>query len=73
MGYVDLVSATPERLDVLDFKTDPPPQSSVADDYPAYSAQAAMYGSLLTAAGLSASRQLRCGRLFTADGVIRWV
>ena len=73
VGYVDLVNATREHLDVLDFKTDAPPQGSVADAYPEYSAQVATYGRLLTEAGLSAIRQLRCGLLFTADGAIRWV
>jgi len=72
-GYIDLVSASGDRLDVLDFKTDPPPAGAVETDYPAYAAQVRLYGELLSAAGIAGDRQLRCGLLFTADGVIRWV
>ncbi len=72
-GYIDLVSASDDRLDVLDFKTDPPPAGAVETDYPAYAAQVRLYGELLSAAGIARDRQLRCGLLFTADGVIRWV
>jgi ATP-dependent helicase/nuclease subunit A len=72
-GYVDLVSATDDRLDVLDFKTDAPPAGTVGEVYPAYAWQAATYGQLLSAAGVAPGRPLRCGLLFTADGGIRWV
>jgi len=72
-GYVDLVSATDDRLDVLDFKTDAPPESTVGEVYPAYAWQAATYGRLLSAAGVAPGRPSRCGLLFTADGGIRWL
>jgi ATP-dependent helicase/nuclease subunit A len=72
-GYVDLVGATSDRLDVIDFKTDAPPAGPVEEAYREYAAQVRIYGRLLEAAGLRGVRQLRCGLLFTADGVIRWV
>ncbi|MGH7307226.1 MAG: UvrD-helicase domain-containing protein, partial [Candidatus Rokuibacteriota bacterium] len=72
-GYVDLVVATAERLDVIDFKTDALPAGRVQEVYPEYVAQVKIYGRLLEAAGLRGDRQLRCGLLFSADGVIRWI
>jgi ATP-dependent helicase/nuclease subunit A len=71
MGYVDLVAATADRLDVLDFKTDAPPAGPVQTAYPEYVAQVSLYGRLLP--GISGTRPLRLGLLFTADGGIRWV
>lgn len=71
-GYIDLVSATADRLDVIDLKTDAPPQGSVDVAYPEYVSQVRMYGRLLENAGVAAGRRLRCGLLFTADGIFRW-
>jgi ATP-dependent helicase/nuclease subunit A len=73
MGYVDLIGATTDRLDVLDFKTDTPPAGAVEDVYPEYTSQVCLYGRLLHAGGVIGERQLRCGLLFSGDGVIRWV
>jgi ATP-dependent exoDNAse (exonuclease V) beta subunit len=71
MGYVDLVAATADRLDVLDFKTDAPPPVTVEAAYPEYVSQVNLYGRLL--AGIFDARRLRLGLLFTADRQIRWV
>jgi hypothetical protein len=73
VGYIDLVGASAERLDVIDFKTDQPPAGPVAHAYPQYVTQVRTYGRLLEAAGLRGARTLRCGLLFAADGQIRWV
>jgi ATP-dependent helicase/nuclease subunit A len=73
MGYADLVSATADRVDVLDFKTDAPPPGGIEDTYPEYASQVRLYGRLLQATGVAGGRRLRCGLLFTADGAIRWV
>ncbi len=72
-GYIDLVSATDGRLDVLDFKTDSPPPGPVEQTYPEYAGQVKTYGHLLEITGALGAHQLRCGLLFTADGGIRWV
>jgi ATP-dependent helicase/nuclease subunit A len=72
-GYVDLVGATAERLDVIDFKTDAPPRESAARSYPEYVAQVRAYGALLAASGAARSRAIRTGLLFSADGSIHWV
>ena len=72
-GYIDLVSATDGRLDVLDFKTDSPPQGPVEQTYPEYAGQVQTYGRLLETTGALGAQELRCGLLFTADGGIRWV
>jgi ATP-dependent helicase/nuclease subunit A len=72
-GYIDLVGAGENRIDVLDFKTDAPPDDSVERTYPEYAAQVRAYGRLLDSAGTVRNRQLRCGLLFTADGGVRWV
>ena len=64
---------TPGGFHVIDLKTDQPPAGAVADAYPAYARQVRAYGRPLEASGVTAGRQLRCGLLFTADGVIRWV
>lgn len=71
-GYIDFLCATADRLDVIDLKTDAPPQGSVETAYPEYVSQVRIYGRLLEAAGVIGGRQLRCGLLFTADGIIRW-
>ena len=72
-GYVDLVSSTAERLDVIDFKTDAPPRESAARSYPDYVAQVRAYGALLAASGAARDRAIRTGLLFSADGSIHWV
>jgi len=72
-GYVDLVGATAERLDVIDFKTDAPPRESAARSYPEYVAQVRAYGALLAAGGAARDRAIRTGLLFSADGSIHWV
>jgi ATP-dependent helicase/nuclease subunit A len=73
MGYVDLVVAAADRLDVLDFKTDAPPAGLVEAAYPEYVNQVRLYGRLLPGADVLGGRRLRLGLLFTADGGIRWV
>jgi len=72
-GYIDLVAVTDGHADVIDFKTDAPPERSVERTYPKYAAQVRAYRRLLEAAGIGEGRHLRCGLLFTADGGIRWV
>jgi ATP-dependent exoDNAse (exonuclease V) beta subunit len=71
-GFVDLVAMDGERLDVIDFKTDAPTSDAVELAYPEYAAQVGIYAELLQRAAIHASR-VRCGLLFTGDGVIRWV
>jgi ATP-dependent helicase/nuclease subunit A len=66
-GFIDLVAATGDRIDVIDFKTDSP------GDYPAYAAQVRSYATLVEAAGLGSGRRVRSGLLFTANGRIRWI
>ena len=73
VGYVDLLAVRDDELIVLDFKTDAPPAADVGTAYPEYVGQARLYGRLLEAAGLPASRRLRLGLLFTADGLVRWL
>jgi hypothetical protein len=73
VGYVDLVSAAEDRLDVIDFKTDTPPAGDPIHTHPEYVEQVRIYGRLLKAAGLGDTRTLRCGLLFTAAGRVRWV
>jgi ATP-dependent helicase/nuclease subunit A len=72
-GYIDLVGATDGRIDVIELKTDAPPEGAVEGIYPKYVAQVRAYGRLLDATGIARGRRLRCGLLFTADGGIRWV
>jgi len=72
-GYIDLLGVTDERLDVIDFKTDAPPTGPVEFHYPGYSSQINLYRCLLETAGVKGSRHTRCGLLFTADGIIRWL
>jgi ATP-dependent helicase/nuclease subunit A len=72
-GYIDLVSVTSARIDVIDFKTDAPPQGPAVDAYRDYASQVRAYGRLLAATGCVTGRQLRTGLLFSADGSIQWV
>ena len=72
-GYIDFVRVTEGQIDVLDFKTDLPPDGQVEEAYPAYVSQVRTYARLLDDAGIAAGRALRCGLLFTGDGGIRWV
>ena len=72
-GYIDILAATGDRLDIIDIKTDQPPRGAAAHAYPAYAGQVRAYARLLEAAGVTAGRHVRCGLLFSADGTIRWV
>jgi ATP-dependent helicase/nuclease subunit A len=72
-GYIDVLAATVDRLDVIDVKTDQPPPGAAAEAYPEYAGQVRAYARLLEAAGMAAGRHVRCGLLFAADGIIRWV
>jgi ATP-dependent exoDNAse (exonuclease V) beta subunit len=71
-GFADLVAADGERLVVIDFKTDVPPERSVENVFPEYAAQVRAYARLLVAGG-AAGASPRLGLLFTADGGIRWI
>lgn len=73
VGHVDLVAAGDNRIDVIDFKTDVPPDGPVERAYPEYVVQLRTYGRMVEAAGIAGGRRLRCGLLFTADGAMRWV
>jgi ATP-dependent helicase/nuclease subunit A len=72
-GYIDLVTVGADRIDVVDFKTDPPPAGPVELAYPQYASQVRLYGHLLEAADVTGERHPRCGLLFTADGTIHWL
>jgi ATP-dependent helicase/nuclease subunit A len=72
-GFIDLVSAAPGRMDLIDFKTDTPPGAAVAETYRDYVAQVRAYGQLLAASGTVGARELRTGLLFSGDGTIHWV
>ncbi len=51
VGSVDLVSATEDQLDVIDFKTDSLPPADPRQAHPEYVGQVLTYGRLLEAAG----------------------
>ncbi len=72
-GYVDLVSVTSARVDVIDFKTDSPPQGPAGEMYRDYARQVRTYGRLLKDSDCTLGRQLRTGLLFSANGSIHWV
>jgi hypothetical protein len=72
-GYADLVAATADGFDVLDFKTDAPPGAAVEVGHAEYVAQVRAYGHLLQGGGITGARRLRCGLLFTADGSVHWI
>jgi ATP-dependent helicase/nuclease subunit A len=65
-GYADLVSAAPDALVVIDFKTDVPPASGA---HPEHVDQVRAYATLLAPLGLP----VRGGLLYSAIGEIRWV
>jgi ATP-dependent helicase/nuclease subunit A len=71
-GFIDLVAVTRDCVVVIDFKTDAPADPPIEETYPEYAAQVRIYGELLREARVVGERQLRCGLLFTADGIIRW-
>lgn len=66
------MAAGNESLDVIDFKTDAPSEGPVQRDSPQYTAQVGTYRQLLAGVGAQSGPPIRCGLLFTADGVIRW-
>jgi ATP-dependent helicase/nuclease subunit A len=72
VGYVDLISSDHTRIDLIDFKTDPPPSGGLAASYPAYVAQVRAYERLLAAAD-PAGKSMRAALLFTADGSLHVV
>jgi ATP-dependent helicase/nuclease subunit A len=72
VGYLDLVARRGEETVVVDFKSDAPPRGEVAASYPAYLEQVRSYGRILVELGLAREGAVRCGLLYTADGVVRW-
>ena len=64
-GHVDRLLVTPERVLVVDFKTNRPPPEDVKDVAPAYLAQMAAYRALLQV--LYPGRQVTCALIWT-DG-----
>jgi ATP-dependent helicase/nuclease subunit A len=74
-GSIDLVVIDGERLDVIDFKTDRAPAegSRVEDTHADYVAQVNGYARMLRGTGVSATKQVRCGLLFTETGRVWWV
>jgi len=75
VGQIDLVSVTPETLTILDFKTDAPPapERTIEQAVPAYVEQLRLYAGLLQQVGIRNEHDVRCGLLFAAEGVVRWV
>lgn len=72
-GYVDLLAVRHGSVAVVDFKTDAPPGGSVGEVYPAYVEQVRAYGQVLVKLGIARAGDVRCGLLFTGDGLVRWV
>jgi ATP-dependent helicase/nuclease subunit A len=71
-GYVDLLGFQGGNLVVIDFKTDAPPKGAVGDTYGGYVEQVRDYGRILVGLGLAKAGPIRCGLLFTANGVLHW-
>ena len=72
-GYLDLLAVSPERVTVIDYKTDAPRPGPLPTAYPEYAAQLRLYGDLLHAAGVIGTRALQLGVLLTASGELRWL
>ena len=72
-GYIDLVAAGDGAVDVIDFKTDAPPRGRVEQAYPKYAAQRARLRPAARRGRRPDRPCFRCGLLFTADGIIRWL
>jgi ATP-dependent helicase/nuclease subunit A len=74
-GSIDLLLVDGERLHVIDFKTDRAPAegSRVEETHGAYVAQVNGYARMLMGTGVSATKKVRCGLLFTETGRVWWV
>jgi ATP-dependent helicase/nuclease subunit A len=70
LGYADMVAHCDEKLTIVDFKTDAPPNGPVAMVLPGYVEQVRSYGALL--AQSLAEMEVRSCLLFTANGEIHW-
>lgn len=68
IGAIDLLAMRDDTVWVIDFKTDVPPRSEAAREYPAYAAQVRLYADMLARAGIRGRRPTRCALLFTGDG-----
>ena len=66
-GYIDLVACAPDRVWIVDFKTDPPPEASLEIACPDYLKQIALYKDLL-AKTATPKAPVRAGLLFSATG-----
>jgi hypothetical protein len=71
-GYIDLVSITNGRLDVLDFKTDTPARSRRTDLFRLRGSGETAPRRLMEQPELG-DRSVRCGLQITGEGGIRWV
>ncbi len=73
-GVADFVAVTAASIDLVDFKTDTPPDGEAfGDGYAHYVAQVREYARLLRESGVAGLRPVRAGLLFTADGMLRWI
>ena len=70
-GYVDLVCVTASGVVVIDFKTDPAPESD-ADIADAYRVQVRGYARMIERM-LAPLAAVRTGLLYTADGQVHWI
>ena len=70
LGYVDLVAVRDGKLIIIDFKSDQPPKSGSAAEFPQYVKQVKLYGALLSEA--LGMRETAGALLFTATGQVCW-
>ena len=68
VGAIDLLLVDEHVLWVVDFKTDAPPRSDAAAEFPAYAMQVQLYAELLHRCGVAGTRTTKRALLFTADG-----
>lgn len=71
-GFIDALHVTPQRVTVIDFKTDAPRAGALGRVYKRYARQLELYAELLRLAGVVGTAELRLGILFTATGELRW-
>jgi ATP-dependent helicase/nuclease subunit A len=72
-GFMDFIGIKGDCANIIDFKTDSPPEGGPQNLQSQYREQVKKYREILGQGSLSGIKNIKCGILFTASGKLFWV
>ena len=72
-GLIDFIGIKGDCANIIDFKTDHPPEGGPQNLQPQYREQVKKYREIVGKGSLSGIKNIKCGLLFTASGQLIWV